>query len=221
MATGIGNGRALGGGFVKVGSRTGEVQSHMLQGRRVVVALESQELSSSHPLPALGEFVPAGQAAPPPCHPSPSRSSFGAGGPPQLPAAQRGCRDELTSLSCRARASGSAAGVSLVERGEIHSRGCREAVSGRAGGGTEQEGMGDAQGSYREHFLAPVSPGSVCSVPKPCAAVGPRGVCSVPRLCRDPAWLFQLAEPSIPRGEASCPGPTSCCPKPSLGGVVC
>lgn len=113
---------------MKVSSHIGEVQSQVLQGRRVVVALESQELSSSHPVPAVGQFVPAGQAVPLSFH-QPPAPSLALGQPLQLPAIHRGCRDELTrvSPSCCAQTSGSAVGMSpqLVKRWEIHSRGCR------------------------------------------------------------------------------------------------
>lgn len=133
---------------MKVGSRTGEAQSQVLRGRRVVVASESWELSSSRPVPAVGQFVPAGQAGllsflQPPAPPLPL------GEPLQLPAVRRGCRDELTRVapSRCAHTSGSAVGMSpwLVKPWDIHSRG--QAVRARAGGETKGKDVQDSQGS--------------------------------------------------------------------------
>lgn len=114
------------------------------------MALESQELSSSHPVPAVGEFVPAGQSVPLSFHQPPSPSLV-LEEPLQLPALHRSCRDELThvSPSCGTHTSGSAVGTSpwLVERWEIHSKGTAgQAVRARAGRATEQKDMQDAQG---------------------------------------------------------------------------
>lgn len=115
------------GGLMKGGSHIGEVQSHTLQGRRVVVALESHKLSSFCPVPAVLEYVPAGQAVSLSFHQRPTPLVLGE--PLQLPAVHRGCRGELTPVSpsrC-AHTSGSAVGMLpwLEEWRGIHSRGCR------------------------------------------------------------------------------------------------